>query len=395
MKARMVRLPDLHWGQSEVARSKARFRVVAAGRRWRKSGLGALECVVVAQRGQHAWWVAPTFPIASIGWGMIRSLAIQFPGVQIAEGDRVASFPGGGWVQVKSASDPDSLRGQGLDLVVLDEAAFIRERAWVEALRPALADRQGRALFISTPKGRNWFYRLWIAGQDGRTDWQSWQFPTSANPCIAVSEIEAARQSMPERAFLQEFEAQFLDDAGAVFRRVGEATERVLPLAGAVVVGVDWGKIDDFTVLTAIDSGGQVLEQDAFNQIDYAVQRERLKAFCDRHHAARVMVETNSIGEPIREQLWRDGLPVEGFTTTAQSKVAIVEALALAFERNEIALPPDRALLNELQAFEMSRLPAGAVRYAAPQGIHDDRVMSLAFAWHAIRHRVVDGALMV
>lgn len=204
----------LHPSQRLVAVHPARFKILACGRRWGKTRLGALLCVTTAVGRGVAWWVAPTYKIASVGWRQIKRLARQIPGAVVQESERMVTFPGGGWVQVRSADNADSLRGEGLDFLVIDECAFIVEEAWTEALRPALSDRQGRAMFISTPNGFNWFHTLWERGQDTPGDWMSWQFPTLDNPFIEPSEIEAARDTMPEHQFLQEYEAQFLEAAG-------------------------------------------------------------------------------------------------------------------------------------------------------------------------------------
>ncbi len=145
--------------------------------------------------------MAPSYKMAHVGWRLISQIAQQIPGVEIKLADQLVVLPGGGSVQVRSADNPQSLRGEGLDGLVMDECAFIQEAAWNEALRPALSDKLGWALFISTPKGRNWFWRLWVRGQEGGEEWQSWQFPTGTNPYIAPTEIEAARLGLPERIF--------------------------------------------------------------------------------------------------------------------------------------------------------------------------------------------------
>lgn len=383
-----VTMPRLHLAQQAVWNHPARFQVLATGRRFGKSRLGALRCVFTGASGKRAWWVAPSFPMASIGWRMVKALAKQLPGVTIRESDRMITFPGGGWVQVKSADNPDSLRGEGLDFLVIDECAFVREEAWTEALRPALSDRQGRAYLISTPKGRNWFWRAWAKGQDGNEEeWHSWQLPTSANPYIVPDEIEAARGGLPERVFLQEYEAQFLDDAGGVFRRVMDAATATEegPVDGRdYVIGVDWGKHDDFTALVVMSTGGDMVHLDRFNQIDYMVQLGRLRALAERYQPAQIVAESNSMGEPLIEQLQRDGLPVVGFQTTNATKTQAIEALALAFERGDLRILPDAVLVSELQAYELERLPSGMIRYSAPPGMHDDTVMALALAWQGI-----------
>ena len=206
-------------GQKMVHDSQARFKVLACGRRWGKTRLGVNECLTVASDRGRAWWVAPSYKMSEVGWRPIRRMTSQ-AGCSIRKADRTVEFPNGGEIAVRSADNPDSLRGEGLDLVVIDECAFVQETAWVEALRPALSDRQGRAIFISTPKGRNWFWRAFQRGQLGSPDWASWQFPTSANPYIRPAEIEAARGGLPERVFRQEYLAEFLENEGAVFRNI-------------------------------------------------------------------------------------------------------------------------------------------------------------------------------
>ena len=269
-----VRLPPLHPGQRAVRDSPARFRCLAAGRRWGKTRLGVTLCLAVALRGGRAWWVAPSYPIASVGWREIRRLARQVPGAVVREGDRQVLLLTGGWVQVRSADTVGGLRGEGLDFLVVDEAGWVRESAWTEELRPALTDRIGRALFISTPAGRNWFWELWQRGQQGQDpEWQSWRLPTASNPYIAPAEIEAARAGLPERVFRQEYEADFVegaigpyfsmfrpvDDRGrpwhvwplaVVEQRYGLLPEDVLPPPSWTVwCGVDGGVRDPWCVL--------------------------------------------------------------------------------------------------------------------------------------------------
>lgn len=377
--------PRLHPGQGRVYAERRRFTVLACGRRWGKTRLGVALCLRAALKGGRVWWVAPSYKMAGVGWRLIRQMALRGPLRRKSETERLVEFHGGGLIQVRSADDPDSLRGEGLDGVVLDECAYMREEAWTEALRPALSDRQGWALFISTPKGRNWFWRLYLHEHE---DYKSFCFPTTSNPFIDDAEVKAARATLPDRIFRQEYLAEFIEDSGAVFRRVTEAaTAGLIDQAEPgqdYVMGVDWGKHEDFTVLTMIDRArGAVVALDRFNQIDYAVQLGRLAALVERFHPVLVVVERNSMGEPLLEQLVRQGLPVEGFTTTNQTKAEIIESLVLAFERGEIQVPPDEVLINELQAYEMERLPSGRTRYQAPAGLHDDCVMSLALAWYA------------
>jgi len=376
-----------HPKQREFHDDPHRFRVMACGRRFGKTLAACAEAIREASRkpGAVIWWIAPTFSLAMIGWRKLEEL-LPLPVVaQKLIGERRIILVNGSTIWVKSADNPDSLRGEGLDMALIDEAAFVKEEAWTAALRPALADKQGKGVFISTPLGRNFFYRAYLQGQDNDAEWKSWRFRTADNPVIAPSEIEAAKRDMPERIYQQEFEAEFIEDAGAVYRKVAEAATATGAQEGQdTILGVDWAKHSDFTVITVLDNQGQMLALDRFNEIDYQFQLGRLRAIVNKYKPQLIVCERNAMGEPLLEQLQREGLPVLGFQTTSTSKVQIVESLALAFERGEIAILPDRTLINELQAFEMTRLPSGTLRYSAPSGLHDDCVISLALAWHGL-----------
>lgn len=385
-----VTLPPLHPGQRTVIGDPHRFKVLACGRRWGKTRLGSVLCIAEALTGGRSWWVAPSYKVANVGWRLIAQLAAQIPGAEIRRGERSVLMPSGGEVWVRSADNPDSLRGEGLNFVVLDECAFMKADAWSEALRPALSDRLGRAMFTGTPKGHNWFWRLWVRGQgDGSDEWQSYHFPTLNNPYIVQSEIDAAQSALPDRTFRQEYLAEFIDDAGGVFRGVVQAATAT-PQAHAIpghqyVFGVDWAQQHDFTVIAVMDATTrQLAHMDRFNKVDYAVQRGRLMALYERFRPVQVIAELNSIGTPVVEQLQRDGMPVQGFVTTNATKATAIDALALAFERGDIAILDNPALIGELQAFEMQPLPSGLRRYSAPDGMHDDTVMSLALAWQGV-----------
>jgi phage FluMu gp28-like protein len=324
--------------------------------------------------------------MANVGWRLITRLSLQIPQATINKSDRIVTFANGGEIAVRSADNPDSLRGEGLDLAILDECAFMQESAWTEAIRPALSDRKGRAIFISTPKGRNWFWRLFQQGIAGDNNIMSWQLPTVDNPYIDPSEVDAARQSLPERVYRQEFLAEFIDDAGGVFRRVVEAATAVQLDSraenGQYVFGVDWGQQNDFTVIVVMDiEKKSMVHIDRFNQIDYNVQRGRLVALYERFRPLQVVAESNAMGLPIIQELQRQNVPISPFTTTNASKTAAIDALALAFEQSVISILPDAVLVGELQAYEQEKLPSGLRKFGAPSGLHDDTVMALAMAW--------------
>ena len=377
-----------HPGQLEVHNSEARFKVLSAGRRWGKTRLGVNECLDAASKGGRAWWVSPSYKTSEVGWRPLRQIARRIPNAEVRLVDRMVTLPGGGFVAVRSADNPDSLRGEGLDYVVMDECAFMQKEAWTEAIRPALSDRQGKALFISTPKGRNWFWEAYQRGVREEEGWQSWTFPTSSNPYIETSEIEAAKRDLPEMIFRQEYLAEFIESDGGVFRRVQEAA--VLspqePQAGRqYVAGVDVASSVDFTVVSVLDAESkEMVYMDRFNRVDYPVLIDRLESVYSRYGLTSMVVEANSIGRPVIDELVSRGLAIIAFTTTSATKQSIIQGLQASFENAQIKIVNDPVLVGELLSFESKRNPSGGFSYSAPAGMHDDCVMSLAFAWNAI-----------
>ncbi len=392
-----------HAGQIEILRTARRFNSAACGRRFGKTAmaltftaLGWPGCLQGIAQRYDVGWFAPTYKLLDEAWRAAKA-AYGAQGLIVrsdAQQHRL-EMANGGALDFWTLDDDDAGRGRKYGLVIVDEAAMARrlEQVWTAAIRPTLTDYRGGAWFFSTPKGRNFFYQLTLRpGVD--EEWAHHHAPTAANPYIAADEIEAARRSLPERVFAQEYEAIFLEDGGGVFRNVTACIAAdAYPFefdpgdGRAYVIGVDWGRHNDFTVITVLDAREKrVVAVDRFNKIEYAFQLARLKALHARFARAPIMAESNSMGEPLIEQLRRDGLPIRGFQTTSASKAGIIEALAIAFERGEITIPSDKALIEELMAFDQERMPSGAIRYGAPQGQHDDMVMSLAIAWHGLMY---------
>jgi phage FluMu gp28-like protein len=385
---REIELPYPHEYQRDVLLSDARFRVVVCGRRWGKTTTAMIAAVEAVVAGELVWWVLPTYPMASEVWRDLKA-TLETVTTYKSETERRIEVVGGGAVVIKSGDKPDSLRGVGLDMVIVDEAAMISDEAWFAALRPTLSSTQGNALLISTPKGRNWFYRLYQRGLDPlEDDWQSWNLPTSTSPTVPLSEIEDAQRELPMNIFNQEYQAEFIEDAGVVFRNI-RACISPYPHSSPIgkhrfVMGVDWALVTDFTVLVVIDTDTkQVADIDRFNQIDWPFQRERLITMAKKWRVQNILAEYNSIGGPNISELNRINLPVKAFDTNNKSKTEVIQALAVAFEQGEIGIPDNPVLIGELEAFEAERLPSGKWRYAAPSGMHDDTVIALALAWEA------------
>ncbi len=377
-------IDGLHTIQRDIFSSSVRFKILACGRRWGKSRLGMAILFAKAWGGGKCYWISPSYPMSQIAWREMTHRAANIPGVDVKKADLMIIMPTGGWIQLKSADNPNSLRGEGLDYAVLDEAAFMKEEVWTEAIRPALSDKHGGAAFLSTPNGINWFHHLAANAEDDE-EWGYWHAKTIDNPYIDEKEIEAARASLPSRVFEQEYEARFIDDSGAIFRNILECCKSIQLSKGIkgknYVMGVDLGRRIDFTGIIVMDSDDRsVVYVDRFNKIDWKMQISRIKNAANLFDVSAIVCDKTGVGDPVTDEIREEtGRYVEGFTFTNASKHQIMEDLALALEKMEISLPIDHHTLNsELLAYQVEKLPSGKLRYNAPDGMHDDLVCALA-----------------
>lgn len=396
-RAATAALAFLRPDQKVIAAHQARIKVLSMGRRWGKTVLGGTMAVTNAYLGGSVAWIVPTYRNARPVWRFVeRATAPVANQLRVHRGDRIVEFPGGGWIGVYTADSPTAIRGEAFDFVAVDEAARVPEEVWTDVIEPTLADRAGKALLISTPKGRNWFYRQWARGweTDNEAEYKSWKAPTAHNPNPHVrAAAERARLERPAATYQQEWLAEFIEEEGLVFRRVEEAIRRGVdrrvetsfPLSdGAYVFGVDWGRSIDSTVIAVVDIKRRALVHlDRFTETGFEAQAGRLRALYGRFRPAVVLAEYNSIGGPIVERLQAEGMPVRAWHATNATKAVIIEQLALSLESDAIDLLDNRFLTEEMKAMESKVLPSGMIRYAAPEGMHDDTVIALALAWAA------------
>jgi hypothetical protein len=224
----MVELKPPQW---TVFNSDARFRVLAAGRRFGKTFLSMVElCRAAWSPGRLAWYVAPTYKQAKrIAWRPLKEMTRPYWATQPHETDLRIELITGGTICLRGAENYDALRGDGLDFLVLDEYASIARQAWPEVLRPALADKQGHALFIGTPRGYNHFYDLYQSARNQPT-WAAFQFTTEEGGNVSKEELEGATHELDERTYRQEFQASFENLTGGLVYYAFDRTQNVEPL---------------------------------------------------------------------------------------------------------------------------------------------------------------------
>ncbi len=371
--------------QQEILNFPSRFKVCSCGRRFGKSQMSSYKLIIEGlQKPWGVYWiVSPTYPQTKIIWRMLKRYLPKEAIKRIMEGELYIELNNNTTIWAKSGDTPDNLRGEGLDGVVLDECAMLKEEVWAEVIRPALSDKNGWAIFISTPKGKNWFYELFLRGKDeGQKEYQSFQYPSHANPLLKRSEIEEMALSMPEITYRQEILAEFVDAGGLVFRGL----EKVLtskpeePKQGEYyVIGVDLGRHEDFTVIKV----GKLSERrevytERFNRADWDYIRERIREVHRKYNKGTIIIDSTGYGDPIYEELGKEGLNIYGININVSTKPMLIENLQLMIENQQISLLDDQVTKNEFGAFTYTLLPSGHVRYEAPKGFHDDCVTGVA-----------------
>ena len=375
-----IELPTPHLNQKQILDSNKRFIVVMCGRRFGKSELSQILGITEALKGGSVAYVTPTYGLAQV---FFERLTKTLPFKNNISKLKIYC-PNEGSIEFFTGERLDNLRGRKFHLVIIDEAAFISdlEDGWSNSIRPTLTDYEGRAVFLSTPRGKNFFYSLFM--KQGENDWQSFKFSTYDNPHINPREIDDARIQLPEVVFNQEYLADPAENSANPF---GNAFIRrcIKPLSAQTIVcyGIDLAKSVDFTVIIGLDKSGNVAYFDRF-QLDWHNTKETIK----RLPPAPIIVDSTGVGDPILEDVIREGVNIEGLKFTSQSKQQLMEGLASAIQQAKIGFP-EGVIVDELDVFEY-QFTANGVRYSAPSGFHDDCVVALALAWQ--NHNVKRGS---
>lgn len=392
-----IRLPKPHAKQAAFVRSKAKRIVVVAGRRVGKTTGVAIKAVEQMLKGRRILEAAPVSDQTNAFWDACKKALVEPIAAGIVrknETERILEMAGGGRIKCKTAFNADTLRGDYADLLILDEYSLMDPDTWNEVGAPMLLDNDGDAVFIFTPKRKNHAYQMFVRAQaDDTGRWQAYQFTSFDNPHLSKDALDEITFDMTDEAYRQEILAEFLEGEGIVFRNINACM--LAPLGDPmqhrehrIVAGIDWGKQQDYScVSVGCVTCKQEVARDRFNQIDYVVQRDRLRAICERWKPRAILAEENAMGAPIREVLQREGLPVIPFTTTSTTKPPLIENLALAFERVEWQFQADPIWTAELEAYERKvSTVTGRSSYSAPEGIHDDTVMARALmVWQGMQ----------
>lgn len=370
------------------------FDTVNASRQTGKTMLAMNQAIAWALENPESYimWVSPTHSqTVKVYKNIVKVIGDTHfcKNHKASQGDTEIKFTNGSVIKFKSAHSEDNLRGETVNYMIIDEAAFIKESTFLEILLPMLNVGGKKCLIISTPKGRaNWFHKHYIKGVNKSKGFKSHKFNCYDNPYANPDIIQIAKDTMPDVIFRQEYLAEFID-GGSIIENIEDVCtgfKLSLPKKGEkYYAGIDLALKNDYTVFTVVDSMGNMVFYDRFNKVSATEMKERLVKNIKLWNPQNTLIEVNNLGGVIYDDLKHlYGIKkLQPWTTTQKSKHDIISKLINAFSSKAIKCPDDVLLKAELEVFEMKVSTSGSIKFEAASGFHDDMIMSLAIAREA------------
>ena len=374
-----------------------KFITVVAGRQSGKSRAAQMQIIRWALKKKCKIMVlSPTFGQAKkfyndiakplINSGLITKHLSSIGGLTL-------EFINGSEVLFKSGASKDSLRGDTINYLVIDEAAFISKEV-IDTIIPALITKKNaKILIVTTPKGKNWVFEYFNKSGEMYT---SIRFTSKDNPMADVRLIDEYRKSMTPEMFNQEFEAKFVDGA-AVFQHIEDiCILKTNPnYKGKVWLGIDIGMLNDYTVITAINSSNEMVWYDRFTNLEAPELKKRIVKAFNQFDVVKGYIEKNNQGLPIYQDLKPIlSNKIIAFDTTSKSKPEIINNLITLFSKQEIKIINDDEIKKELESFIFKFSKTGKIQFEAAGGAHDDIVMSLAICMECKNNHTFVGVPM-
>ena len=394
----------LHPGQVEIAKQilfgDYFYHTISCSRQFGKSYLGTqlLLYYAINNPGSELMYTTPVYSQASkIFKDMLKGIKGTDIIKEFNRSENSVILANNSEIYFKSIQIPDNLRTYSIDYMFCDEAAQYKEEVFTEVLRPMLTVKGKKCFFLSTPKGKNWFYKMYQLAKENKR-YTSFKKTYKDNPYANLEEIEDAKKTLPNSVFLQEYEAEFIDDVGDVFVNIKKCCKvkfKEPDSKETYFAGIDFGRQDDYTVLTILNQKGEIVFIYRDNQKQWSTIIDNIVRILNKYKPRYTLAEVNSIGDVLFEMLQKKYKNVEPFYTSNDSKADIIELLIRAFQDELISIVDYEVLINELQdfSFSYSRVKRKIV-YKARTG-HDDTVISLALANKAKESGIMRGSYCI
>lgn len=304
------------------------------------------------------------------------------------------TFCNGSEILFRSMAQGNSLRGLTCqNLLVIDEAAYVTDDQIAEVM-PFVNANNASILCCSTPFARQgYFYEVFNLGQAGdnpNVKSFDWSHDPDVGQFLTEERKAFFKKTMSRQMYTTEVLGEFLSDDGMLFTNIQANIIDYKPNADGVYIGIDFGtgNNQDYTVVTVLNKKSEMVDLYKTNNKPPMEQVDWIVNIVNKYpNVVKILAEVNSIGnvyiDAINKKLKR--VKVKKWVTSNSSKKEIIQNLQIAFDQETIKIQNDEQLLNELNAFEMNINPrTGTITYAGKKGFHDDTVMSLAIAYHAI-----------
>jgi len=373
--------------QQAILDAPERYTVTAAATKCGKTAshiIWMFEQALKLKENQAVWWVAPVYQQAEIAFRRMKTQVNVKDFFISNESKLTLVLPNGARIEFKSGEKPDNLYGDDVYAAVVDEASRMREESWF-ALRTTLTATKGKCKLIGNVKGKkNWFYKLGERARLGEPDYKFFKitaYDAAKEGILDLEEIEQAKRDLPEFVFKELYLAEPGDDKSNPFG-IDNIRRCYAPISNStpVAFGIDLAKYTDWTVIIGLNNENRVCYLDRF-QSDWEQTQRKIVNVVGRIPA---YVDSTGVGDPIVENLQRLLPNIKGFRFTSQSKQQIIEGLVMEIQQNSIAFP-ESPIGYELENIEYEYTRTG-VKYAAPSGLNDDCVMSLALAVDCKKH---------
>lgn len=412
-----------HAGQEEVLRDLLRLRpdiaTIVASRGWGKTLFTTCDIVIpqmLLNPGSQVMWVAPTYkigqaPIDDVWFGTNELTGQRYipqfdprSGIQLWEwraGDKEIHVANSSRLYLRSADNPDSIVAKGFNLIVIDEGALISKEVFMQHILPTARRAGCRIFIITTPRGKNWIYEMYLSGQDrSKLGYYSARQPWWKRPNYPEL-LKRLMKDMPEHLRQQEFEAEFISDSSGVFKNLSktffgeeiqfadqhqkwecEITRSEMDMETRICA-VDLAKQSDYTVIVVMGlESRKIFYYERFNKTDYSVVIEKVRRICKRYDSD-LIYDATGVGNGVGDFLSGD-MNTYPFVFTNQSKNELVNKLAISCEYGNLKVPNITTIRHEFEIFTYSVNRTGSLSYSAPDGKHDDTVMAIGLAnWYA------------
>lgn len=409
-----------HQGQQEVLdgimASEADVITIDCSRGWGKTLFAVLSLAVpptVKNPHFQLCWIAPNYkiakaPIDDVLFGVNEDTEERFIHDKCQEtgftffeykrGDNEVHWWNGSKWFLRSADAPDSIVSKGYNMIIIDEAALIDKEIFQKQILPIARKKNCKIVLISTPRGKNWFYQMFLDGLDkAKKRYFSAQQPWWKRPDYPKLLIDLMKD-LPRHIREQEFEAKFLDAGGGIFGNFatifyGDEIQfesdqqewyhsdwKKLSSNNECIMAVDFAKNHDYTVISIVTvNTKETIYYSRLNKTDYKTVLEKINFLGVKFNYPDLIYDATGVGSGLGDFIGST-LNCHPFVFTNETKNDLVHKMVVAFEYGQFKIPNIITVRNEFEIFEMKITKTGKISYAAPEGKHDDCVMSFGMA---------------